>query len=137
MTLSSTAKLARLEASHPLKVLLPIQSRDPKQEVARGLLFSDDQLQSALSGAARWNGTSAAGSENLVLSFLTLFYHVFPQAAQRLMPQAFEDDGTPRLRRTAAIELDTIFANHSTAITGDDAAMYVQCLEALKQLWRI
>lgn len=129
--------LARLNPSHPLKVLLPIQSRDPKQEVARGLLFSDDQLQSALSGAARWNGTSAAGSENLVLSFLTLFYHVFPQAAQRLMPQAFEDDGTPRLRRTAAIELETIFANHSTAITGDDAAMYVQCLEALKRLWRI
>ena len=74
--------LARLSPEHPLQVLLPIQSRHPKQEVARGLLFSDDQLQSALSGAARWNGTSAAGSENLVLSFLSLFYHVFPQAAQ-------------------------------------------------------
>ena len=129
--------LARLHASHPLKVLLPIQSRDPKQEVARGLLFSDDQLQSALSGASRWNGTAGGSEENLVLSFLTLFSHVFPQAAQRLMPRVFEDQGTPMLRRTAAIELETIFANHSSAMKNDDAAMYVQCLDALKRLWRI
>ena len=129
--------LARLEASHPLKVLLPIQSRDPKQEVARGLLFDDDLLQSALSGVSRFNGTAGDTKENLLLSFLPLFYHVFPQAAQRLMPLLFEEDGTPALRGAAVIELETIFANASAAVQGDDIAVYVHCLDALKRLWRI
>ncbi|MBP3647066.1 MAG: hypothetical protein J6K55_11665 [Clostridia bacterium] len=129
--------LARLDPAHPLKVLLPIQSSHPKQEVARGLLFSDDQLLSTLSGASRWNGSTGEPGGNLVLSFLPLFYHVFPQAAQRLMPLAFEDNGTPALRGTAAIEMETIFVNSASVSTGDDAAMYVACLESLKRLWRI
>ena len=129
--------LARLDASHPLKILLPIQSRHPKQEVARGLLFSDDQLMSSLSGSSRWNGSTDEPGGNLVLSFLPLFYHVFPQAAQRLMPKAFEDNGTPALRGTAAIEMDTIFANSLSSCEGDDISRYVQCLDALKRLWRI
>jgi len=129
--------LARLHPEHPLKVLLPIQSSHPKQEVARGLLFSDEHLQSTLSGASRWNGSTGEPGGNLVLNFLPLFYHVFPQAAQRLMPLAFEDNGTPALRGTAAIEMETIFVNSAAISTGDDVAMYVQCLEALKRLWRI
>ena len=130
--------LARLNPEHPLKVLLPIQSRHPKQEVARGLLCSDSSLQSALSGVSPFNGTrEGSEKENLVLNFLTLFYHVFPQAAQRLMPTAFEDDGALALRGTAAIELDTIFANSTAAFPADDMAMYVHCLDALKRLWHI
>ena len=118
-------------------MLLPIQSRSPKQEVARGLLYGDDVLQSTLSGASRFNGTTEPAGENLLLSFLPLFYHSFPQAGRRLMPLLFEDDGTPALRGTAAIELDTVFANSSQAVQGDDIAMYVHCLEAIKRLWRI
>lgn len=129
--------LARLDPSHPLKILLPIQSSHPKQEVARGLLFSDDQLQSSLSGSARWNGSTDEPSDNLVLSFLPLFYHVFPQAAQKLMPLAFEDNGTPALRGTAAIEMETIHVNSLLAFDGDDITRYVLCLDALKRLWRI
>ena len=53
--------MTRLAADHPLRVLLPVQSRHPKQEVARGLLARDDALQSAVHGADRWNGTRPYG----------------------------------------------------------------------------
>ncbi len=131
--------LARLDQSHPLQVLLPIQSRHPKQEVARGLLWDDRCLQSAISGVEHYNGTSPdeQRTENLLLHYLPLFYHVFPQAAQRLMPKAFEDHGAIALAGTARMELDTIYANELLREPGDDLAAYVRCFMALKRLWRI
>jgi len=131
--------LARLDKTHPLQVLLPIQSRHPKQEVARGLLYDDRCLQSAISGVEHYNGTSPdeKRTENLLLHYLPLFYHVFPQAAQRLMPKAFEDHGAIALAGTARMELDTIYANELLREPGDDLAAYVRCFTALKRLWRI
>lgn len=131
--------LARLDESHPLKVLLPVQSRHPKEEAARGLLYDDSLLYSTLSDAERWNGTRpdhpAAG--NLVESFLMLFAHVFPQAAQRLMPGLWSEGSVPLLSATAAMELDTVFANEATQTQNDEMAMYIRCFEAVKRLWRI
>lgn len=131
--------LARLDKAHPLQVLLPIQSRHPKQEVARGLLYDDSALQSAIRGVEHFNGTWPDGkpAENLLLDYLPLFYHVFPQAAQRLMPNAFEDHGGIALSATAHMELDTIFANEAPRTPEDDLAAYVRCFTALKRLWNI
>jgi len=131
--------LARLDPTHPLQVLLPIQSRHPKQEVARGLLYDDGCLQSAIHVAQRYNGTSPdrPAMQNLLMDYLLLFYHVFPQAAQRLMPKVFEDHGQIALSATARMELDTIFANESPRTPDDDMAFYVRCFMALKRLWHI
>lgn len=86
--------MTRLSTDHPLRVLLPVQSRHPKQEVARGLLARDDALQSAVPwrGPVEWHPvpTAAPEREDLLSGYLPLFYRVFPQAAERLMP--------PRLR---------------------------------------
>ncbi len=136
-----TLALSRLEKGHPLSVLLPVQSRQPKQEVARGLLSEDGRLQSAIQGVDRWNGTPLYdGPErtDLLSLYLPLFYRVFPQAAARLMPNAFENEGNgTRLTPTALMELDTIFANEKPRTPGDDMALYVRCLAQLKRLWRI
>lgn len=132
--------LARLSADHPLQVLLPIQSRHPKQEVARGLLHDDTSLQSAIQGVEHYNGTRPGEkrTENLLLHYLPLFYHVFPQAAQRLMPRVFEDQGTAiAITATARMELDTVYENSIQSETGDDLAAYVACFTALKRLWNI
>lgn len=40
--------------------------------------------------------------------YLPLFYRVFPQAAERLMPRAFEEADGVRLTPTAQMELDTV-----------------------------
>ena len=96
--------MTRLAPDHPLRALLPVQSRHPKQEVARGLLARDDALQSAVHGADRWNGTRPYGGperEDLLSGYLPLFYRVFPQAAERLMPRAFEEADGVRLTPTA------------------------------------
>lgn len=132
--------LSRLEDGHPLRVVLPIQSRHPKQEVARGLLCPDAPLSSAIQGLERWNGTRAFGEserENLLLGYLPLFYRVFPQAANRLMPNAFEGANGDALTATAAMELDTIFENEKPRTPEDDMAMYVRCFMHLKRLWRL
>lgn len=132
--------MTRLAADHPLRVLLPVQSRHPKQEVARGLLARDDALQSAVHGADRWNGTRPYGGperEDLLSSYLPLFCRVFPQAAERLMPRAFEEADGVRLTATARMELDTIFANEKPCTPEDDMAMAVRCLSQLKRLWRL
>jgi len=132
--------MTRLAADHPLRVLLPVQSRHPKQEVARGLLARDDALQSAVHGADRWNGTRPYGGperEDLLSSYLPLFYRVFPQAAERLMPRAFEEADGVRLTPTAQMELDTVFANEKPCTPEDDMAMAVRCLSQLKRLWRL
>ena len=131
--------LARLDRAHPLKVLLPVQSRQPKQEVARGLLYDDACLHSSIQGAQAWNGTSAdlPTQVNLAYTFLPLFRHVFPQAAQRLMPRAFEESSGDAFTPTAAMELSTIIANEAQRAPEDDMAMYVRCLASLKRVWRI
>lgn len=132
--------MTRLAADHPLRVLLPVQSRHPKQEVARGLLARDDALQSAVHGADRWNGTRPYGGperEDLLSGYLPLFYRVFPQAAERLMPRAFEEADGVRLTPTAQMELDTVFANEKPCAPEDDMAMAVRCLSQLKRLWRL
>lgn len=132
--------MTRLAPDHPLRVLLPVQSRHPKQEVARGLLARDDALQSAVHGADRWNGTRPYGGperEDLLSSYLPLFYRVFPQAAERLMPRAFEETDGVRLTPTARMELDTVFANEKPCTPEDDMAMAVRCLSQLKRLWRL
>ena len=132
--------MTRLAADHPLRALLPVQSRHPKQEVARGLLARDDALQSAVHGADRWNGTRPYGGperEDLLSSYLPLFYRVFPQAAERLMPRAFEEADGVRLTPTARMELDTVFANEKPCTPEDDMAMAVRCLSQLKRLWHL
>ena len=131
--------LARLSHNHPLQILLPIQSRHPKQEVARGLLFSEDSLQSTIQGVDRFNGTQPGEktSVNLLLEYLPLFYHVFPQAANRLMPNAFDPHTPGAVAATARMELDTIYANAMLRESGDDLASYVECFHALKRLWNI
>lgn len=140
LTRMCSLAMTRLAADHPLRVLLPVQSRHPKQEVARGLLARDDALQSAVHGADRWNGTRPYGGperEDLLSGYLPLFYRVFPQAAERLMPRAFEEADGVRLTATARMELDTIFANEKPCTPEDDMAMAVRCLSQLKRLWRL
>lgn len=131
--------LARLSADHPLQVLLPIQSRHPKQEVARGLLHDDSSLQSTIQGVERFNGTrpDEKRTENLLLHYLPLFCHVFPQAAERLMPKVFETGDAIAITATARMELATIYANEALQDTGDDLTAYVRCFTALKRLWNI
>ena len=132
--------MTRLAPDHPLRALLPVQSRHPKQEVARGLLARDDALQSAVHGGDRWNGTRPYGGperEDLLSSYLPLFYRVFPQAAERLMPRAFEEADGVHLTPTARMELDTVFANEKPCTPEDDMAMAVRCLSQLKRLWRL
>ena len=73
-------------------------------------------------------------TENLLLHYLPLFYHVFPQAAQRLMPKVFEDHGTVAISATARMELDTIYENEMLRESEDDLAAYVACFTALKRL---
>ena len=101
--------------------------------------YDDACLQSAIQGAERSNGTMPGqpGMANLLMDYLLLFYHVFPQAAQRLMPRAYEDHGTIALSATARMEVDTIFANESPRTPDDDMAAYVRCFMALKRLWHI
>lgn len=140
LTRMCSLAMTRLAADHPLRVLLPVQSRHPKQEVARGLLARDDALQSAVHGGDRWNGTRPYGGperEDLLSGYLPLFYRVFPQAAERLMPRAFEEADGVRLTATARMELDTIFANEKPCTPEDDMAMAVRCLSQLKRLWRL
>lgn len=131
--------LARLSPDHPLQVLLPIQSRHPKQEVARGLLYDDTSLQSTIQGVEHFNGTNPdeKRTENLLLHYLPLFYHVFPQAAQRLIPKVFEEQGAVAIAGTARMELDTIYENSILQESHDDLAAYVACFTALKRLWNI
>jgi len=129
--------LARIGEEHPLRMLLPVQIRHPKQEAARGLLYDDNCLRSAIQPQESWNGTlENLKPENLPESFLMLFGHVFPQAAQRLLPHLFES-GSPAIRGAAAMEMDSVFANESALTNGDEIAMFVRCMEDLKRLWKI
>ena len=128
--------LSMLSADHPLRGLLPVQSADPKREVAIGLL-RDDELQSSVTLCDRWNGTSdgTEGTDNNLLTrYLPLFAAQFPQAVKRLAPQCM--DGS-RLSKDTLIELSTIFENERQRTPEDDMAMYVRCFTGLKRLWHI
>lgn len=128
--------LSMLSPEHPLRGLLPVQSRNPKQEVAIGLL-SDEELQSSITARDRWNGTSDDGDEtrdNLLLEYLPLFARLFPQAAKRLMPDRI--DGA-RLSADSEGDIATIFENERLKTPDDDMATYVRCFGGLKKLWRI
>lgn len=129
--------LGRLQDGHPLRVLLPVQSRHPKQEVTRGLLARDDTLLSAIHPQKAPSVAAAPKDEDLLGTYLTMFYSVFPQAADRLMPRAFEERDGIRLTATARMEVDTIFSNEKPCHPGDDMAMSVRCLSQLKRLWRL
>ena len=130
--------LSRLSSSHPLQLVLPVQSRHPKQEAARGLLYDDSCLQSAIQGADRWNGTfDGQPVPDLITDYLSLFYHLFPQAAQRLMPRVFDESREAALNAAARMELDTIRANELSRFPRDDMAFYTACFTDLKRLWQI
>ncbi|MDD5898570.1 MAG: hypothetical protein PUE14_08805 [Clostridia bacterium] len=131
--------LARLSDGHPLQALLPIQSRHPKQEVARGLLAGDGRLQSAIQSERFAEGVRVdeTPGENLLLTYLPLFGHVFPQAASRLMPNVFDNQPSGAIAATARMELDTIYANEAARDAGVDFSSYVRCLTALKRLWNL
>lgn len=131
--------LSRLSREHPLQLVLPVQSRHPKQEAARGLLYDDACLQSAIQGADRWNGTFDDGqpAPDLLMDYLPAFYQLFPQAAQRLMPRAFDENREACLNAASRMELDTIRANQQARFPRDDLSLYAACFTDLKRLWNI
>lgn len=131
--------LSRLSREHPLQLVLPVQSRHPKQEAARGLLYDDACLQSAIQGADRWNGTFDDGqpAPDLLADYLPAFYQLFPQAAQRLMPRAFDESREACLNAASRMELDTIRANQQARFPRDDLSLYAACFTDLKRLWNI
>ena len=131
--------LSRLSREHPLQLVLPVQSRHPKQEAARGLLYDDACLQSAIQGADRWNGTFDDGqpAPDLVADYLPAFYQLFPQAAQRLMPNAFDETREACLNAASRMELDTIRANQQARFPRDDLSLYAACFTDLKRLWNV
>lgn len=129
--------LQRLSVDHPLQALLPVQSRHPKQEVARGLLVDDTYLQKGVAAQRCFNGTHKdSDPQNPLSGYLELFGAMFPQAARKLMPLAYEESGLA-LSPAALMELDTIFANELPRLPGDDLALYTRCMESLKRLWKI
>ncbi len=128
--------LSALSPEHPLKALLPVQSRNPKQEVAIGLL-GDEELQSSVVARERWNGTSQdaeSADENLLIAYVPCFARLFPQAAKRLMPGRLQGE---RLTADSEGDIATIFDNERRRLPGDDMSAYVRCLGGLKRLWRI
>ena len=131
---------------HPVKILAPVQSADPKQEVALGLLHSEGDLHSTLQSVERWNGTflgddgqSLMGEEEFLTTFLEQFARSFPQAANRLLSAAMAADSTGDARLTAAarMELSNILANEHARTPEDDFGTYIRCFAAMKKLWRV
>lgn len=129
--------LAACRTDTPCACSCPCRARHPKQEVARGLLARDDTLLSAIHPQKAHSVAAAPKGEDLLGTYLTMFYSVFPQAADRLMPRAFEQRDGIRLTATARMEVDTIFSNEKPCHPGDDMAMSVRCLSQLKRLWRL
>ena len=139
--------LQALCPEHPVRALLPVQSADPKREVALGLLSDDGGLQSALQDVERWNGTlrqppgmTTGEWAKPVTDYLTRFCRAFPLAASRVLRGVCETDavrGEPQLTAEAQMELHTILENERAAARGDDMTAYVRCFAALKRLWRI
>lgn len=133
--------LSGLSDTHPVEELLLVQSRHPKQEVARGLLADDTRLRSSVQGDGVFADTQApmAGERsNLLKEYLQAFYAAFPQAGEKLLGRAFERAGgvqSLRLKTSAEIELETILDNELT--DGDEFGGYVRAFAAMKRLWEI
>ena len=134
--------LSGLNDAHPVQELLLVQSRHPKQEVARGLLSQDGRLESSVQGTRDESALAAAAAppekrRRLLGDFLSAFYAAFPQAGERLMGGAFEHENgrAVRLRPAAEIELEAILDNEMTE--GDEFAGYVRAFAAMKRLWKI
>lgn len=138
--------LTVLSHQHPVTVLMPVQSVDPKQEVALGLLHSEGDLQSTLHSVERWNGTllredgqSLQTEDSFMADFLREFVQAFPQAANRVLGNALEmdDAGEVHLAEGALMELENILANENAKTPEDNFGTYIRCFAAMKRLWRV
>ncbi|MDD3333966.1 MAG: hypothetical protein PHI98_00475 [Eubacteriales bacterium] len=137
--------LSALPPEHPVKTLAPVQSANPKEEVALGLLYDEGELQSAIQATQRWNGTMPDEGEqpaepNPLTAYLYGFCRAFPQAAEMLLGSVCDTDptnGAPRLSPTAQLELRTIAENENGKTPEDDFATYTRCFAGLKRLWKI
>ncbi len=132
-----------LSADHPVRELVLVQSRHPKQEVARGLLADVSRLRSSVQGGetpgpAQACAAPAQRRRSLLKDYLLAFYSAFPQAGEKLLGKAFERDPNPQvvqLKPSAEIELETVLDNELT--DGDEFAGYVRAFTAMKRLWDI
>ncbi len=135
--------LGALSQGNPVSGLMLVQSSEPKQEVAIGLLADDTRLRSTVQGAdapspTREATVPAQRRHDLLKGYVTAFYAAFPMAGQLLMGAAFDSDGdprAPRLTRLAEMELDTILDNELQE--GDEYAGYVRAFAAMKRLWKL
>ena len=135
--------LSGLNPNHPVRELLLVQSRHPKQEVAIGLLSDDSRLLSTVQGLPLCEDATAVDApadrrRHLLGDYLRAFYSVFPLSGELLMGNAFEHDAAirdVRLKPAAEIELEAILDNELTS--GDDFAAYVRAFTAMKRLWKI
>ncbi len=143
------AKLCRmalqaLGQGHPVRELMLVQSRHPKQEVAIGLLSDEQRMRSAIHGEDGFRESPQPFGDHgyhgqMMRSFLVRFASAFPQAAERLMPDVFDKAQSKgiALAPSAAMELDTILDNEFYAGSEDDFVTYARCFGAMKRLWRV
>lgn len=138
--------LARLPAEHPVKRLTLVQSKDPKREVALGLLSEAESMQSTIQGESAWGLEAPLQAKEehaqhleLMGSFLTMFYSEFPMAGQLLLPGRLDVslEGLVQLKPEAQSDLRTIVDNELFGAPGGDYAAYVRCFVAIKRLWNI
>ena len=136
--------LSVLRPGHPLRVLLPVQSREPKLEVASGLLSDDGMMLSTLRSVEKWNATfpdlPPSQRPNLVRDYLLQFIKLFPQAAERLLSGLYHHktaDGSPALMPSAEMELSTVYENELHQQLGDDLTVSIRCLEAIRRMWEL
>ncbi len=130
-----------LSKDHPLTDLLLVQSREPKQEVAIGLLTEDSRLRSTVQGADAPAQAVPAPMERrraLLKDYVTAFYAAFPMAGQKLMANAFDAMGSTRaatLKPAAEMELEAILDNELAS--GEEFSSYVRAFAAMKRLWKM
>jgi hypothetical protein len=135
--------LNALNPDHPVRELILLQSRHPKQEVARGLLTEVSRLQSSVQGGEAPSPAQAVAVPQekrraLLKEYLKDFYAAFPQAGEKLLGRAFERDRNPqvvRLKPAAEMELETVLDNEMDE--GDEFGGYVRAFAAMKRLWEI
>ena len=134
--------LSGLSENHPVNELLLVQSREPKLEVAIGLLADDTRLRSTVQGGAAQAAAQGAGTakrrRGVLKEYVTQFYAAFPMAGEKLMGNAFDtvtDPNVPRLNPAAEMELDAILDNELAG--GEEFAAYVRAFGAMKRLWKI
>ena len=136
--------LMTLPPAHPLKLLLPVQSREPKLEVASGLLADDGMLLSSLRSVEKWNATFSdlpvEQRPNLLREYMLCFIRIFPQAAEKLLSGLYHHktaDGSPALMPSTEMALSTVLDNELRQCTDDDLTVAVNCMEAARRMWEI